>query len=602
MRLGMFAILLVATALMLFASYLSYRRRSQDVAKYCALVMLSASFYAFGYAFEILSTSLEQAKFWLKVQYIGAPFVATFWLLLVMVITGHKRLLNIRWFTLLLFAIPVITVILHYTNDAHHLLYRNIQFYSETGAVSSVHLIKGTWYWIYISYLYLQASIGIGLFLRMYTKASSLVRKQVAVLMLGTLAPWMMNIAYLLSYDYLNIDLTPLGFTLSGFVYLWAIYRFDLLRLVPVAYRTIFETTQDGVVILDYEHRVAHVNPAARETLELLDAFRESEGSALQLFAAYPELVAKIADAERGEVRIAIRQGEANRHFQVKLSTIAGKRGTSLGKLLILHDVTQIVRYQEQLVANAKQLGELHTFKDQLFAVVTHDIRDPLAMLVNLTEIIEEDFIDAESEETRVFQQIGSKVKDTYLLVENILDWFRSQRGGTIHHRPLTWQLEPIVRKTVRVMDDRANAKSIIIDVAVTEGLQVFADKEMLELVLRNLLYNAVKYTDEGGRVHVKADGDRKRVTVSVRDSGDGIDPRNADTLFREVQAGSALGTAGERGTGLGLYLCGRFVELNGGDIWFESEAGRGSTFFFTIPSREDTMPTNRTGKEGEIR
>lgn len=102
-------------------------------------------------------------------------------------------------------------------------------------------------------------------------------------------------------------------------------------------------------------------------------------------------------------------------------------RGIFLGKLMVFSDVTQSVLYQEQLLANRNQLEELHSFKDRLFAVVTHDIRDPLALLVSLTEIIEEDFIDPESEESEIFREISSQVRDTHLLVGNLLDWVRSQ-------------------------------------------------------------------------------------------------------------------------------------------------------------------------------
>lgn len=596
LKMGMFLILLVATFLMLFVSYLSFRKRKSVVAKYCALVMLAASFYSFGYAFEIISTSLEQVKFWLRVQYIGIPFIATLWLMLVMAYTGHQNVMKKRLLPLW-FIIPVLTLILYFTNDAHHLFYSDIQFRLSDSSLSSTLLFEGPWYKVHISYLYLQGAIGMGLFVRMYSKSVPIVRKQVIMIILGSAAPWLCNIVYIAVYDQMKLDLTPLGFTLSGLTYIWGIYRFNLLRLVPVAYQSIFETTQDGVIILDYEHKINHINRAAKNIFEELKTWQGRAGDADQIFASNPELSAIINASESCESRISLLKEDELHYYQVKMSVIYNKSQMVLGKFLIFNDVTQVTLYQEQLLAKSNQLEELHAFKDKLFAVVTHDIRDPLAMLINLTEIIEEDFIDASSEESRVFQEISSQVKDTYLLVENLLDWFRSQRGK-INFKPLVWELKPIVHQSIQALKHRTESKNIKLTFAVQNDVRVYADKEMLELILRNLLYNAVKFTETNGHIHIEVTMNEDRVTVSVRDSGVGVDPRVGATLFHEVQRGTSTGTDGERGTGLGLFLCGKFVRLNGGEIWFESEKGKGSTFCFTLLSNEAVNLPSRSWKE----
>jgi signal transduction histidine kinase len=596
LRMGIFDVLLVATFLMLFISYLSYRKRKQDVAKYCALVMLAASFYSFGYAFEIISTNLDQAKFWLKVQYVGIPFITTFWLILVIIYTGHQGLLK-RWVMPLLFAIPFLTLILHYTNDIHYLFYRDILFEPSSSNLSATLLFKGPWYWVHISYLYLEAAFGMLLFVRMYSKAIPIVRKQVVMLILGAAAPWLANIIYLTAYSQMNFDLTPIGFTLSGLIYVWGIYRFNLLRLVPVAYQKVFETMQDGVIILDYDHNLSHVNKAARSIFEELNSWNGQTISVDEIFASNPDLLKMISDLEHNENRISIQKGEEMRYYHVKMSVIYDKSGMVLGKLIIFSDVTQVTLYQEQLVANANQLEELNAFKDKLFAVVTHDIRDPLALLVNLTEIIEEDFIDSGSEESRIFREISSQVRDTHLLVDNLLDWVRSQRGK-INFRPLVWELEPIVSQSIKAMRNRLNIKHIDMTVSVQDGSKAYADKEMVELILRNLMFNAIKYTEVGGHIHIEVVRNTDRVTVSVKDSGVGVDSEVGKSLFHEMQQGSLQGTDGERGTGLGLYLCGKFVRLNGGDIWYETKEGQGSTFYFTLPSTKASDVRDRTWKE----
>lgn len=570
---GMFLILLAATILMLAISYLAYRKRNLPLAKYCSWAMLAAAFYSFGYSFEIVSVNVEQAKFWLKVQYIGIPFITTFWLILAIIFTGHQALLK-RWVIALLFAIPAMTLILQWTNDSHHLFYREILFAPGSVSLSSIVITKGPLYWLHIAYLYLEGIVGMALCVRMYSKAVPIVRRQMMMLMFGAAVPWLFNIIYNAAYGQMKIDLTPFGFAVTGIVYLFAIYRFHLLRLVPVAYQQVFETMQDGVIILDYEHHLSHVNEAARAIFAELRMWNGQTTSIDGLFAPHPDLLAMIAAQHHNERRISMQIEGETRYYHVKLSIIYDQAGMDLGKLMIFSDVTQAVLHQEQLRENRNQLEELNGFKDKLFAVVAHDIRDPLAMLVNLTEIIEEDFIDEGSEQSEIFREISSQVRDTHLLVENLLDWVRSQRGK-INFRPHLWDLEPMIDATVKAMKHRLDAKQIRTTVSVQKGTQIYADKEMIELVLRNLMFNAIKFTGMGGHIHMVATGHADQVTISVKDSGIGVNEEVGKSLFREVQQGSSPGTDGERGMGLGLFLCGKFVRLNGGDIGYASHPGQ---------------------------
>jgi signal transduction histidine kinase len=172
------------------------------------------------------------------------------------------------------------------------------------------------------------------------------------------------------------------------------------------------------------------------------------------------------------------------------------------------------------------------------------------------------------------------------MLVENLLDWFSSQQG-TIMFSPLVWELASVIQQAVHSVKIHSDIKKIQITSSVDDDLRVFADKEMLNMVLRNLLSNAVKFTEIGGYIHVGATKAGEQVTVSVKDSGVGVDQDIVETLFHKVQRVSVSGTEGEKGTGLGLYLSGQFIHMNGGNIWFESSHPQGSTFFFTLPAKD---------------
>ncbi|PAK54881.1 histidine kinase N-terminal 7TM domain-containing protein [Paenibacillus sp. 7541] len=595
---SVFWILLAATALKLAASYLAYRKRVQAAARYCAWAMLAAACYSFGYAFEIISTSLEQGKLWLKVQHLGIPFITTFWLILAIIFTGHQAFLK-RWSVLLLFVIPVMVFIFQFTNDYHHLYYRDVQFDPDSSYMSPILLEKGPLYWLNVAYLYTQGAVGITLFVRMYSRAMPIVRRQVVMMIFGAVAPWLFNIAYIFAYDVVKIDLTPFGFATTGIVFIYGVYRFHLLRLVPVAYQQVFETIQDGVIVLDYDHNLSHVNESARCLFTKLRSWKGEPLAIAELFESHPDLLAMSSSSAYRELRISMDRDGAPHYYQVKISVIYDQGGIFLGKLMVFSDVTQSVLYQEQLLANRNQLEELHAFKDRLFAVVTHDIRDPLALLVSLTEIIEEDFIDPESEESEIFREISSQVRDTHLLVGNLLDWVRSQ-GGKIHFRPLAWELGPMVHAAVKTIKHRLEAKQIGMTVSVQAGTSVYADKEMVELILRNLMFNAIKYSRTGGHIRIEATRQMDQITLSVKDSGIGVNEEVVQSLFREIQQSSSPGTDGEQGTGIGLYLCEKFVRLNGGEIGYTSSQGEGSTFFFTLPTAGAPKMQYRSWREAD--
>lgn len=247
-------------------------------------------------------------------------------------------------------------------------------------------------------------------------------------------------------------------------------------------------------------------------------------------------------------------------------------------------EIAERALIEKELAATAEQLTGLNALKDKLFTIVSHDIRDPLAILVNLTELLEDEKAHLSSDSREIIDTVKEQVRNTYLMVENLLEWFRSQKGGMVSN-PLVWELERIVRDTVRIFRFKYEVKNIRITLEINKGIKVLADRDALELVLRNLISNAIKYTENEGSVFIGAKVTEGNVIVFVRDTGIGIEPERIPLLFKEVQVNSLPGTAGEKGTGLGLMICKEFVKQNDGEIWVDSTYGEGSTFFFSLPA-----------------
>lgn len=160
------ALLIVATCFTLYMAILSWKRRELPIAISYGLGMLAGAFYTFGYAFEILSTTLDQIRFWLRVEYIGIPFGSMLWMIMVLQNTGRQAFVRKR-VVLLLLVIPITTLVAHYTNEAHHLFYKSMTMDSSEG-FPLVFLVKGPLYWVHVTYAYTLFIIGMGLLIQMY--------------------------------------------------------------------------------------------------------------------------------------------------------------------------------------------------------------------------------------------------------------------------------------------------------------------------------------------------------------------------------------------------------------------------------------------------
>jgi len=174
-------------------------------------------------------------------------------------------------------------------------------------------------------------------------------------------------------------------------------------------------------------------------------------------------------------------------------------------------------------------------------------------------------------------------LKKLFELLENLLEWARTQTGQ-LTLNPDYHDLQLLIYETLKLTEESTKNKGISLTSDITDNFSVYIDKEIVKTVLRNLITNAIKFTPKGGSVNVNAVQDNEKITVSVSDTGVGMNKEKQNSLFDLSQKESTNGTDGETGSGLGLMLCKEFVEKHGGTIWVESEEGVGSTFYFTIP------------------
>lgn len=235
-----------------------------------------------------------------------------------------------------------------------------------------------------------------------------------------------------------------------------------------------------------------------------------------------------------------------------------------------------------------RKLIQANATKDKLFSIIAHDLRGPIGTIVSFLEILVDQTDSYTEEDMKTFLlEMKSSSETTYNLLDNLLNWALSQKGA-IDYQPENLVINDIVNENIELLSANAKKKSIKLFSDISDTAIAFFDKNMITTVLRNLISNALKFTQMGGEVKISAFDKVNFIEIAVSDNGTGITEENLKKLFHTESNFTTIGTSSEKGTGLGLILCREFIEKHGGTIWVKTEVGKGSKFIFTLPKQRD--------------
>lgn len=244
----------------------------------------------------------------------------------------------------------------------------------------------------------------------------------------------------------------------------------------------------------------------------------------------------------------------------------------------------EIQAQKEELSKLNTELQSLNANKDKFFSIIAHDLKSPFISLLGYSEFLAKDLDELTPEEIRKYSEgIYESAHSVFKLLDNLLCWSRLN-SGHFELNPISFNLSELVDESLSLFKTSAEGKKIRLIGETEPANPVFADKDMVHIVLRNLVSNALKFTKPGGEVKVKINTDGNFREVIVEDTGLGMHPEDIEKLFKIESHYSTRGTRNESGTGLGLLLCKEFVEKNGGKIRVESCLNEGSSFIFTLP------------------
>ncbi len=360
-------------------------------------------------------------------------------------------------------------------------------------------------------------------------------------------------------------------------------------------YRLLFENSPFGVYIADKSGNILEANPAL---IKIIGSPSIEETKKINILKFNPLI--EIGYAQ--EFKQCIGTGEIIKN-EMRYTSKWGKTICLKGHLVpiknvknevervftIMEDITKQKEDEKTLRNSEKKLKKANDTKDTFFSIIAHDLRSPFNTMLGFIQLLNQSFDDIDkSIQKQYLNIIEQSAKNTYNLLEDLLLWSNTQ-SGKIEFEPVLLDLYTHIDNSLELLINTAKEKNISINQNVSKDIFLYADKEMLSVVVRNLITNAIKFTNEGGEINIyskinHAEPANKFVEITVEDNGNGIHDDTLQKLFQIDQKVSTKGTENEQGTGLGLVLCKEFIEKHEGTIRVESEVEKGSKFIFTLP------------------
>lgn len=572
----------VSVASALYIWLYRWRREGLPEAKAAAVLLVASAEWMLTYALELASVDMGTMIFWNKLQYVGTVTVPVAWFAFALQYTGRNEQVT-RRLLMLLGLLPMATLLLVFTNEFHHLIWKRL-YLTYDGELLVLVNPHAVWYWVFTAYSFALVGAASLLFIQMLVRSWHLYRWQGIALLAATFMPALGILLYSLDRNPLgDLNLSPLSVTASSLIVAWTVSRLRMGDIVSVSRGTILERMSDGLLVLDDRHRVVDLNPVARQVL----ADPTSKPIGRYIGDVWPEWPRKLEwqcgwskDGDEVEVR---RGGTII--VDVRVSPLRDWRGRLVCQVVVLREITERKRLEESLL-RAQRLETAGRIAGQ----VAHDFNNLLGPLTAYPELIRMQLPEGHP----ASYYCEAMIEAAEQMADINEDMMALGRRG--HFDSQRVDLNHLVEQALTQIVEQPNGISVKKDISA-DLLPVSGSPAQLMRVVTNLISNAMDAMHDGGVLSVKTENVYvdspfgrynlidvgEYVRLSVADTGCGIPAEIRDRIFDAFFTTKAK--RGRRGCGLGLSVVQAIVDDHRGYLDLESEVGRGTTFSVYLPT-----------------
>ena len=544
----------------------------------------------------------EMWKFWEKFSYFGS---ATVPVALIFLGKAYSEKQLTKWYWLL-YIVPIITLIIIWTNESHHLFY--IQYAVDTASNENMY---GWYFYIHAAYSYVLLLVGF-VSLSVYAiKSNGILSSQAVLILIGSIIPTAANVLYTFKLLGFNVYSTPIAFSATLAMYLLGMFRFNLLKVSPIALQTVINRISDSFIVLDKDMNILDFNQTFTENFYYLNNVKKganlhsinTEVGPNQLGPQqFSEMAKSVLATNSTIVKDVV--SELNgvvQYYTVEITPIF-QRNVFIAVILLFKNITQHILDVEKIKENQAILLERERLASlgQLIGGIAHNLKTPIMSIAGgidqlqyLTKEYETSVGDPDvttedhAEIAQDMHQWLGKMKLQTGYMSDIISTVKDQASKFANPRHMWFTLDEMLKRVKILMQHEIvrNQCKFTQDIRMDKRTRIPGDVNSLVQILDNVIVNAIQsYDEQGGEIILQVTSEGNKLLITICDFGKGIDDKVKDRLFKEM-----ITTKGKHGTGLGLYMSHSTVKgMFRGNMWFESSVGQGTKFYIQLPLYEE--------------
>lgn len=591
----------VSAILVIFLKKLIKPKEKKDLSKIFILIFGLILFWLVCMILQIIFLNKYNInlKYFFDLYYISICFLPVAFYIMTSIFENGKMIFKKE--NLLLMIIPITSLILLWTNDLHHLFYKKYSM--------SLSTAYGPWFYVHTYYTYLLLAISLIKLLRYSIKNSGFFSKQALLLIVGSLAPIVVNMLGSIGSISVSIYATPIAFSVTIICFTIGIFKFDLFKLAPIALQKIVDRISDGYVVLSDDNAIIDFNQTFLNTFQLkaetlrsnnfIDFLEDRETNK----STISKIERSIQKANTTNETISFEQhfSEIKKYFKIEITPI-NSENSSLGTLFLFKDITQHKEDMQTIKNNQEILMERERLAGlgQLIGGIAHNLKTPIMSIAGAVQGLEnliheyEESIDDPLVNSQDHHDIAKdmeewipKIRAHLEYMSDIITTVKGQAVALVNNEDDSFTVGELIKRVNILMKHELKNAYIYMNVLmkIDENQTLKGDVNSLVQVVNNIISNAIQAYDGKHDQNIELEITKKGndVIFSITDFAGGLPKEVQDKLFKEM-----ITTKGKNGTGLGLYMSYSNIKAHfGGDITYETENGKGTTFNIIIPIKK---------------